>query len=145
MDTICLNFPLNQFQHRILTRFWVFGNFSLLYESRVQSLLQVCVVFGHEGRMEWEGLRAHSRQPNGCSRRQSGSGRALIGWHGAELQVSCALREAGLGEGDQSPSVYISNHLLHRRASESLKRVYLGFYFCIKTAELRSKHSKCVI
>lgn len=29
----------------------------------------------------------------------------------ADLQVSYALREAGLGEGDQSPSVYISNHL----------------------------------
>ncbi len=29
----------------------------------------------------------------------------------ADLQVSYALREAGLGEGDQSPSVYICNHL----------------------------------
>lgn len=29
----------------------------------------------------------------------------------ADLQVSYALREAGLGEGDQSPSVYISYHL----------------------------------
>lgn len=29
----------------------------------------------------------------------------------ADRQVSYALREAGLGEGDQSPSVYISNHL----------------------------------
>ncbi|TSU37051.1 Homeobox protein OTX1 B [Bagarius yarrelli] len=34
--------------------------------------------------------------------------------------------EAGLGEGDQSPSVYISKHLLHRRTSESFKRVDLA-------------------
>lgn len=85
--------------------------------------------FGDRGRMEWAGLRAHSRQRIGCAWRQSGSGSALIGWHEAKLQVSCALREAGLGEGDQSPSVYISNHLLHRRLSENLKRVFWGWFF----------------
>ncbi|KAF5896638.1 EH domain-binding protein 1-like, partial [Clarias magur] len=60
---------------------------------------RVCVVFGHEGRMQWVGLRAHHRQRIGWPRRQLASGRALICWHGAKLQVSSALREAGLGEG----------------------------------------------
>lgn len=50
----------------------------------------------------------------------------------ADLQVSYALREAGLGEGDQSPSVYISNHLklvtdTNEKAKANVFNVVFGF------------------
>jgi len=48
----------------------------------------------------------------------------------ADLQVSYALREAGLGEGDQSPSVYISNHL--KLVTDTGCRVKSKQYICIK-------------
>lgn len=133
--------------NKALLRFQEF--FLSLQKSSGRCCRFVLCLLTKEGWREWEGLRAVSRQMIGCARRQSGPRRALIGWHGAKLQVSCALREAGLGEGDQSPSVYISNHLLHRRASASLKRIYLGFFFfpsiCIFIyiiSESRSKHKQ---